>query len=632
MPENSLKGNGANGGSRSQDVVETAATLADDLLDSWKEIATYLERDVRTVQRWEKLEGLPIHRHVHERQGTVFAYRREVDAWRRSREAEPAEDPLEDVPEESSQTTAADKADEVTPRLAPRSWKLGLSICAVLLIIAGYSLYLYYNRISNQPLRSAGGPVTVAVLPFENLSADGDQEYFSDGITEELVVQLGRVQVEGIHPIAVSSSNIYKRSNKPLKKIASELGAQYVVQGSVRRSGDQVRISAHLIYPKDDRHVWDNNYDRDLKDVLQLQAEVAEAIANEITGNLVTRKQGVVRALNPEAYEAYLRGRYFWNKRSPQELSHAMAEFNKAIAIDPTYAPAYVGVADCYTLLASAQMGVLPPQNAMPIAKQMALKALSLDSSLAEAHASLAHVILIYDRDGAAAEREFRRAIELNPAYATAHQWYALYLNATGRTADALNQLNLSKRLDPVSPAIHTAIAEAYYFNRQYDAAMEEAKNSLSIDPEFALGYLNLGRSLEQLGRYDEAIAAFEKGQEVSAKIPAVTTLIARAYALKGDKPRANLLLHELLSGPKVNGQPMYVPAIYIATIYNALGEHEKSFAYLQKALQERCEYLIYLDRDPMADPVRKDPRFREILAAARLKSDTPFVPPKMMP
>jgi len=640
MSENPLKENGGNGSaSNSGPIAVVVPGSSEDQLDSWKEIAVYLGRDVRTVQRWEKVEGLPVHRHVHEKQGTVFAYRSEIDAWRKSREVEPAEESDEDPVEEALPSVPAeiDLADKnVAP---PRSWNVGFAILTVLLLIGG-GVYIAHVigwdsavcRKLHASWCSPEATIAVAVLPFDNLSGDPAQEYFSDGMTEELVVQLGKMQIEGVHPIAVSSSNIYKKSNKSLQKIASELGAKYLVLGSVRRDGDQVRISAHLVYAKDDRHLWDNNYDRDLKDVLTLQAEVAEAIATEIKGSLTKRTSAVARPLIAEAYESYLRGRYFWNKRSPQDLGHAMAEFNKAIAIDPTYAPAYVGIADCYTLLASAQMGILAPRDAMPKAKDMALKALSLDNTLAEAHASLAHVTLIYDRDGGKAEKEFQRAIELNPAYATAHQWYALYLNAVGRTPDALDQLSQSKRLDPVSPAIHTAIAEAYYFDRHYDEAIQEAQKSLDIDPNFALGYLNVGRALEQLGRYDEAIAAFEKSQEVSAKLPAITTLIARAYALKGDKAQANHLLQQLLADAKMDGQSFYVPSIYIATIYNALGEQDKSFAFLQKALEERCEYLIYLDRDPMADSVRSDPRFRRILAEARLKGVTPFVPPKMTP
>jgi TolB-like protein/Tfp pilus assembly protein PilF len=634
MAGNSIKVNGINESqpSPAEPPAGSASPLAADFLDSWKEIAVYLERDIRTVQRWEKFESLPVHRHVHEKQGTVFAYRSEIDIWRKSREIEPIAETLEETSEVERPAPAALQPDPGNSTKVSRSWNFGLLISAVVLAITVVAMIAYYPKITNPMASVPNVPLTVAVLPFENLSADPAEEYFSDGMTEEVIVQLGRMQVASVNPIAVSSSNAYKKSNKSLQKIASELGAQFVVQGSVRRSGNQVRISAHLVRAEDDRHLWDDNYDRDMKDVLELQADVAEAIANGISGNLATRRAGVVRPLNPDAYEAYLRGRYFWNKRTPEELGHAMLEFNKAIAIDPTYAPAYVGISDCYTLLASAQMGILPPRDAMPKAKEMAEKALYLDSSLAEAHASLAHVILIYDRDGAKAENEFQRAIELNPAYATAHQWYALYFNAVGRTSDALEQLKQSKKLDPVSPAIHTALAEAYYFDRQYANSMQEAQKALDIDPNFALGYLNMGRALEQLARYDEAISAFEKGKAVAGKVPAITTLIARAYALKGDKAQARLLLQQLLTTATVGGQPMYVPSIYIATIYNALGEQEKSVVYLKKALDEKCEYLIYLDRDPMADSIRSDPRFKQILSEARLRDNTHFVPPKMTP
>jgi TolB-like protein/Tfp pilus assembly protein PilF len=598
---------------------------SDDLLDSWKEIAVCLGRDVRTVQRWEKSEGLPVRRHVHEKQGTVYAYKHEIDEWRKRRQRVGLPFENEEVPAETSPATVETDMDAGAMHASKRSflrWPAPL-------LIGVLALGMYYFSHRNVSVEQ-GHPVTIAVLPFGNLSADPSQEYFSDGITEELIVQLGKLQAAGMHPIAVGSSSNYKNSTQPLPKIAAALGAEYVVQGSVRRSGDRVRVSAHLIHARDGRHIWDESYDREMKDVLALQSDVAEAIAQGLSGKLVPRRSSPARAVNPDAYEAYLRGRFFWNKRSPQELFHAMEEFHKAIQIDPSYAPAYVGLADCYTLLGSAQMGVLPPTDAMPKAKSLAEKALALDPELAEAHASLAHVILVFDRDGDKAEDEFLRAIQLNPGYATAHQWYALDLNAVGRPADALIQLEQSQRLDPLSPAIHTALSEAHYFNRQYEPSIEEARKALEINSEFTLGYLNLGRSLEQLGRHDEAIAAYEKGRELSAKGPAMTTMVARVYAFKGDKNKSRELLGDLLKLPNSGPHSMYVPSLYIATIYNALGENDTALTYLKKALAEGCEYLIYLDRDPMADSIRQDSRFQPVLREARLKVRMRYVPPKL--
>lgn len=594
---------------------ETLSSLhPEDQLESWKEIAAYLGRDVRTVQRWEKSEGLPVHRHLHEKQGSVYAFRGEIDGWRAGRDVAALRDPAEE-PDGTATADLPPPPEETSPASAlPARHFPVLPIAGLLLVAAGTLAVwlLLRTRHAAQP----HGPAMMAVLPFDNLSGDPAQEYFSDGMTEELIVHIGRLHAEGLDAIAVGSTMAFKRTTKPVAEIARELGASYVVQGAVRRSGDRVRVSAHLIRAADDAHLWDESYDRDVRDVLALQSEVAEAIARGISVNL-GQAAHPARSVNPLAYEAYLKGRNFWNKRTPEDLKRAIAEFQHATEIDPNYAPAYVGLADSYELLGSAEMGALPPHKAMPLARQAATRALDLDPQLAEAHASLAHIKLIYDWDFGGAEREFQRAIALNPAYATAHQWYALLLNAQGRTAAALGELKRAQELDPLSPAVRSAVAEAYYFARQYDRAEVEARRALELDGNFVLGLLNLGRAQEQQGRLDDAIATFERARTLTGEGPAMSMFVAHARAAQGDTRAAREILAYLLRLRHDN--TVYVPPLYIASLYTALDDREHAFSQLQLALEERCEYLIYLDRDPMADRIRTDPRFGHLLQQASL-------------
>ncbi len=592
---------------------------ADERLDSWKAIAVYLRRDIRTVQRWEKTEAMPVHRHVHDKLGSIFAFKSELDEWQRGRsavssEADPGSEAVNGsvaAEPQSPETPAPETAAPLTHGW--RWWALrivAMLVGAVLLygiIDAGKSLF-----------RPTVGSATISVLPFKNLSGDPAQEYFSDGVTEELITYLGR-QSSTLRVTSLGSSLAYKGTQKTVRQIGRELGVEYVVQGSVLQSGGRVRINAHLVRTKDEAHLWDESYDRRMSDILSLQSEVAEAIVQGISMRLSPRRP-LPRSVKPEAYEAYLMGRYFWNKRTPEALNNAIRYFQRTTQVDPGYAPAYAGIADCYLLLGSAQMGVLPPRTAMPAAKEAALKALALDPNLAEAHASLAHIKLIYDWDWAGAEQEFRRALELNPGYATAHQWYALLLNATGRTTEALAQLRTAESIDPLSPAIKAGIAEAYYFARRYDQSIAASRQVLELDPNSVLGLLSLGRAQEQKGDYGAAIVTFTQGWDLSGHAPIMTMFLGHAYALRGDREHAKQMLKLLTDAASKPDQPQYVSSLYIASIYTGLGQLDQAFAALEKAADERCEYLIYLDREPMADALRPDPRFQQFLSAHGLK------------
>jgi TolB-like protein/Flp pilus assembly protein TadD len=578
-------------------------TPSGDRLESWKEIAVFLRRDIRTVQRWEKSEAMPVHRHVHDKLGSIYAFKSELADWQRQRTGTEAAA----VAEPESAAQPASPVDGPADR--PRWWN------PLLIAIAVVALVVTVVVIRSQ--RTELGTAKILVLPFSDLSGDSSQEYFSDGITEELITSLGR-QTEGMHVTALGSSLAYKNSPKTARQIGKELKVDYLVTGTVRRSGSRVRVSAHLVRTRDEAHLWDDSYDREITDILALQSDVAAAITDGIRLRLKARP-AAPRTVNAQAYDAYLKGRFYWNKRTPDALNQAISYFRQSIADDPNYAPAYVGLADSYLLLGSAQMGVLAPKSAMPQAKEALTKALQLDPSLAEAHASLGHIKLIYDWDWSGAEAEFKRAIELNPAYATAHQWYALYLNAVGRTPEALAQLEIAAGLDPLSPTIQTAIAEAYYFARQYDASVTAGRKALQLNPDFALAYLVLGRAYVQQQKYDDAIAAFDRGWTLSGHAPTMSMFLAHAYAVKGDAARSRKILKDLQTLVAKPGSP-YVPSLYIASVYTGMGNADEAFRYLDKAADERCEYLIYLDREPMADPLRKDPRFERLLSTNGLR------------
>ncbi len=582
-----------------------SADAPEERLESWKEIAGYLRRDVRTVQRWEKSEGLPVQRHFHDKMGSVFASKSDLDAWLRVRSLpaeDPAAEPEPDPPEPSGEGAAKDDIG----RHGRKIWVLA-ALGAILLLAAALGLRAYTRHRSES--------ISLAVLPFADLGGDPAQEFFSDGITEELITELSRQQGAGSRILAMGSSLSYKKSPKRASQIAAELGVDYVLEGTVRRSGDRVRIAVHLVRGRDEAHVWDDSYDRPLGDVLSLQAEVAENIAASITQRL---DHNAVRAPRPPisgpALDAYLKGRFFWNKRTPADLLKALACFGTAAQMEARYAPIHAGIADCYALLGSAEMGVMAPNDALPKARAAALKALDLDPRLAEAHASLAYIRLIYDWDVPGAEEEFQRAIQLNPNYPTAHQWYALCHSIQGRTEDALDELRRAERLDPLSPTVKCALSECYYFARRYDEALASAKAALEIDPAFMLAQVNLGRALAQKGDLPGAVKIFAESWERSGKAPGLAMLLGSAYGRMGDRAHALAMLDALRHPPVYGGRELYVPSLYFAAIHAGLGETDQAFVYMDKALEERCEYLVYLGKDPMADGMRDDPRFLNLM------------------
>jgi len=347
-----------------------------------------------------------------------------------------------------------------------------------------------------------------------------------------------------------------------------------LVEGSVTRSGDQVEVTVELLDGSRDQHLWGKSYTRDSRDVVALQQELARAIADELKVKLTPQEQQelkVAKPVNPDAYSAYLHGRYYWYKRTNEGFQRSIQYYEQALAADPNYAPAYAGLADAYALLGSTPNDALPPKEAMPKAKAAAQKALLLDDHLAEAHASLAYVSMVYDWDWTTAEREFRRAIEIDPHYAGAHEWYAEFLAARGRESEALDEMKRARDVDPLLVLMHAAVAEAFYYSRQYDEVIAQCRQTLELDPDYPLAHFHLGRAYVAKKMYPEAIAEYQKAQASLGEIPAIVMAIGYANAKAGDQSAARKALEEL----RAEAKRRYVPAIYFAEVYAGVGAVE---------------------------------------------------------
>jgi tetratricopeptide (TPR) repeat protein len=374
-----------------------------------------------------------------------------------------------------------------------------------------------------------------------------------------------------------------------------------------------VRISVALVRTSDQTSVWTETFDRDLRDILQLQLEVAETVANEIAVKVSDGerdRRARTSRIDPEAYSAYLRGRYLWNRRTPDALQKAIRCFEEANAQYPAYAPAHAGLADCYALLTAVHVGAIAPAEGMPKAIWAANRALQIDPTLAEAHTSLGYAHLWYEWDWAAAEQSFRRALDLNPAYAPARQWYSAYLQTIDRIDEALQELGRALELDPLSLVIRTALQATLYLERQYDKVIAESKKTLELDPTFVLTYFNLGRAHTQMKMHRQAIAELKRACELSEESPAMMMQLGYAYAMAGKKPDAEKMLAAL----ERLARKRYVPSFYSAAIYAGLRDTKRALEWLSKAHDERCDYLVYLPKEAAADPIREAPGFFELV------------------
>jgi TolB-like protein/DNA-binding winged helix-turn-helix (wHTH) protein/Flp pilus assembly protein TadD len=472
---------------------------------------------------------------------------------------------------------------------------------ALLLITAGMVIWIRStsNHSSLPAIRS------LAVLPLENLSGDASQDYFSDGMTDELITQLA--QVPDLRVISRSSMMTYKQSHKPLAEIARELNVQAIVEGSVLRSGDHVRITAQLIRLPADEHIWAHSYEGDLRDTLVLQNEVAQAIANQIRVT-VSGQQRVQnpRAVNAQAYDSYLKGRYYWNKRTIEGLKEAIDYFKQSISIDPGYAEAYSGLADSYALAGDWANGILPPSEAFPLAKAAANEALALNDRLAEAHTSLALVLDLYYWDWDAAEKQYALAINLNPGYAVAHEWYAWHLLLLGRGAEALFEMRRAESLDPVSPVIRSNLADVLTVSHLFEESVRQSRRTLALDPNFAIGHFHLAEALVQQRQYEAAIAEFQQAIALSGHLALFDANLAHAYALSGRRADAQKIAKDMEARLDLNPA-----AARIALIYVGLGDPDQAMNWLNKAYDARFNPEVLVR--PTFDPLRSDARFREL-------------------
>ena len=488
-----------------------------------------------------------------------------------------------------------------------RVFMTALVLVVILAVVFGFDPGGVRHRLVGQP--SVPRIQSIAVLPLENLSKDPEQEYFADGMTDELITNLA--QISALRVISRTSAMQYKGTKKSLSEIARELRVDAVVEGTVMHSGDRVRITAQLIEASTDHHLWAASYDRDLQNVLSMQEEVTRAIVSEVRVKLTAQEQARLASMhpiNPEAFQLWLKGRYYWYKLNPEGLQKAIEYFQQALEKDPAYAPAYAGLADSYNLLAF--FNVFPPREVMPKAKAAAVKALELDDNLAEAQVSLGWAGFTYDLDWPAAGKHFERAIVLNPAYPLAHSYYSLYLGALGRPEEGLTEAKRALDLDPVSPAINHYVVVQLYLARRFDEAIEQCRKTLELDPSFTPVHGTLAEVYSAKGMYREALAEYEEYSALSGGSPRSTAFVGYAHARLGQRSQAFRVLEQLRAASKQK----YVPALSFAIVYVGLGEKEQAFLWLEKAYDERTNSLAYLKVQATWDPLRSDPRFADLV------------------
>jgi len=466
---------------------------------------------------------------------------------------------------------------------------------------------VHYVRGMESGKTNSGHGMSLVVLPLENLSGDKEQDYFADGMTDELTANLAKIR--SLRVISRSTAMAYKGTHKPLSEIAGELHVDAVVEGTVLRAGNRVRITAELVQVSTDHHLWADTYESQIGDVLALQNRVSSAIVDEIRINLTKEdKERLAKnpAVSPEAYEEYLKGRYYWNKRSDDGFAKAIGYFEAATRRDPQYALAYAGLADCYGIIGATIYGSVPAAEAAPKAKAAATRALEIDPTLAEAETSLATAKFNYDWDWAGAADGFKRAIQMDARYATAYQRYSLYLSAMGRFDESFEQIKKARDLDPLSISINSSFGWRLYLARQYDRSIAQLRGTLEMDPAYEWPQLILGQAYEQKGDFNSAVAALRKAVELSHNSPLMVSALAHAYALSGNPAEAQRQVAQLL----VQAKKQYVSPYYIAIVYVALGKNELAMDWLEKALADRSNGLVFLKVEPELDPLRSNPRF----------------------
>jgi TolB-like protein/DNA-binding winged helix-turn-helix (wHTH) protein/tetratricopeptide (TPR) repeat protein len=519
--------------------------------------------------------------------------------------------------EESAGATASNEVSASPPTARPISSTKRLWFTAAAVSVLGIACLVAFLKWPRAPLTpqpaAPAARIMVAVLPFKNLTGDDTQDYFSDGLTEEMIAQLGRLDPKELGVIARTSVMHYQHSSEKVDQIGSELDVQYVLEGSVRRDSQKVRINAELIEVDGQRQLWAQQYDRELTNLLVVQAEIAREISDSIQQTLGSPQHSEpirTPTLTPQAYQAYdlcLKGLYFWNKRTGQGLQQAIVYFQQAIAVDPNYAPAFAGLSNTYALMPGYMLA--PAAEYMPKAREAAVRALQTDDELPEAHVALALILENYDWDWNSAEKEYRRAIELNPNYATAHHWYAEFLTWQGRFDEALRESESARRLDPLSLIIAADRGAILYFARQYDRSIEQFQSVLEMDPSFGRAHLGIDAYM-QLGRFDEARAKVEEWRRLSGDGTNIRSRLVYIYGRTGQKDKAQAELRKLEAMNAARPQD----PVAMAVAYIGIGNNEAALSSLEKAYAERSNLLTALNVEPVYDPLRQDARFQELL------------------
>ena len=570
------------------------------LLDSWKEIAAYLNRDVTTVQRWEKREGMPIHRHVHDKRGSVYALTEELDAWIQSRSSRA------DQPEKKPEAEITPAAPTRYSPMAARRTPLWFALAAVLCLCLAAAAWLIFRH---RPTATVEPKIrSLAVLPLRNLSGDPAQEYLAEGITEALIGRLSN-----IHDLRVISHTSVMRFKNPqlsIPEIARTLGVDAVVEGSVIKEGDRIRVTAQLIRGATDQHFWSETYDREMPDVLTLESELALSIAEKVEVTITWKEHQRISSAGqvaPEVYESYLKGRFVFSQGNRPAVEQSIHYFEDALDRDATFAPAYVGLAESYTRLGTVFAGE-PPEATRPKVTSFARKALELDPDLVEAHVLLANV-LQEEWHWTEAEAEYKRALELSPNHADAHARFALWLSCQGRTEEAVASIQLARALDPVGVSGDN-VSWIMFQAHRYDDAIRESHSALALRPDNAVNLMDLGFALVANNQPADAIPVLEKAVSLSPGSPAATGVLIRAYAHAGRRSDATRLLAEL----KRRRKQGYIPAAAFVNAYLGLGDNEQAFYWLEQAYKEQSNILQFLKTHPFFDPIRGDPRFTELV------------------
>ena len=574
-------------------------------LDSWKEIATYIKRDVTTVQRWEKREGMPVHRHVHDKRGSVYAYGSELDVWLQSRQLRSEEEEQAHRPERADQ---AEGKHEPSRLLYARRWVALCGTAVFALAAVGYVTTRTRVAGSTSRLKIA----SLAVLPLKNLSGDPAQEYFADGMTEEIIGRLSMIR--GLRVISRTSAMHFKDNRAPLPEIARALGVDAIVEGSVIRQGGHVRVHAQLIRAATDEHFWSETYDRELGDALALESDVAEAIAGrvEVTVTGAERARLVAaRQVSPDVYENFLKGQLAEKSNSSAAKQESIVYFEEAIKRDPAFAPAYLGLARAYAGLGEPGVAGAAPNEVQPKVIRAVRRALELDPSLPGAH-SLMGSLYQMQWQWNEAEREYKLALDLDPSDAGAHLSFSSWLLSQGRTEEALEWSRRARELDPIGITGNT-VGWILFQSRHYDEAIRELRGDLTVRHDDAASYWScwfLGFALIANGQPNDAIPVLEKALVLGKRNPAVVGVLVRAYARAGRRTEALRLLDEL----KRRQRTGYVPSAAFVNAYLGLDDTEQALAWLERACTEHSMLLQYIKVHPYFDPLRGDPRFADLI------------------